>query len=217
MKNKTYKLTTVASLAALAGASQANAVIISNTNGFTVGNNNTNTVDWDIDGAGGPELSVIPYYSDSSYNAVDLVGFNNAFGIVGALVSTSTGEPLTPAMSNLGYSAQVTSGLAFQTGNFFSLVDDGAIGLPIGFTAGESGFIGFTFNPSGTVLYGWAEVILTEGGTAGNVEVVQWAYEDSGASITTPVPEPASTALGLGALALGAAGLRRTRARKVAA
>ena len=45
-----------------------------------------------------------------------------------------------------------------------------------------------------------------------------WAYDDTGAVLPAGVvPEPASTGMGLGALALGAAGLRRWRkTRKVA-
>ena len=39
-----------------------------------------------------------------------------------------------------------------------------------------------------------------------------WAYDDTGAVLPAGVvPEPASTGMGLGALALGAAGLRRWR------
>ena len=85
-------------------------------------------------------------------------------------------------------------------------------------SSGVSTYIGFRFKPSSTMLYGWANVTLTNGNFFGTFVINEWAYDDSGSSIqtgqTSAVPEPATYALGLGALALGAAGLRRMRQRK---
>ena len=80
----------------------------------------------------------------------------------------------------------------------------------------------FSFNNSGITNYGWVELSLAIDSTHGpNVTLEGWAYENTGALINagdTGVPEPSSFALlGLGALALGATGVRRWRkARKAA-
>ena len=70
---------------------------------------------------------------------------------------------------------------------------------------GGKGYIGFSFLHNSVTCYGWASVTATE---------------DAGANIivgdTGAVPEPSEAALGLGALALGAAGLRRWRKTKAA-
>ena len=77
------------------------------------------------------------------------------------------------------------------------------------------GYIGFQFDPTGSQkLYGWAEVVFTATGASGTFEVVQWAYDDTGANlqaVQTAVPEPALTPAALGLLALGAADVRRWR------
>ena len=68
-------------------------------------------------------------------------------------------------------------------------------------------------------MYGWARIQVT---TKGEVDLVDWAYDSSGAQIPagdTGTPEPSTFALtGLAALALGAKGLRAwCEARKKAA
>ncbi|WOO43689.1 PEP-CTERM sorting domain-containing protein [Rubellicoccus peritrichatus] len=205
--NTTTVRTSAASVCALLGASNLQAAVITNTDlglsGFIVGNG-TSSVAWNIDNVGNAELDV-------DLNAtyfVNLTSFQNAFGL------RATASAANAYMLNLGPSAKVNTG-AFNMSSVFSVLFSGSIKRAVGFTSGESGYMGFQFNPSGSlVLYGWAEVILTEGGDSGTFEVVQWAYDDSGANIQTPVPEPATAALGLGALALGAAGLRRWRKAK---
>jgi len=69
--------------------------------------------------------------------------------------------------------------------------------------AGSDAYFGFQFNPSGSqVLYGWGH--LTISGDATVMTLVDWAYDNTGASIMTaamPVPEPAAGTLILGGLA----------------
>lgn len=187
----------VLSIAAISGTSDLEAAIHVNTSGFTVGNG-SGDVDWNIDGIGLSELTV----RSVGNSILDLSSFWNGFEIRSSASN----------LLNLGYGADVNTG-AFNSNAIFAFLYSGSIYYAVGFTSGDSGYIGFRFNPTGSLeLYGWAEVVLTSGGSSGTFEVVEWAYDDSGASVTTGViPEPANAAIGLGALALGAAGLRRMR------
>jgi hypothetical protein len=77
---------------------------------------------------------------------------------------------------------------------------------------------------SGDIDYGWIRLSQELGpGVGPNVTLEAWAYDDSGNQIAAgagdlgAVPEPSSfTLAGLGALALGAAGLRRWRGARTA-
>jgi hypothetical protein len=86
-------------------------------------------------------------------------------------------------------------------------------------------YLAFEFNDStegGAIRYGWAEILLTNGkltdSTGPNVTIYGYAYDDTGAFIAagaTSVPEPSSAAfLALGALIVGAKGLRAWRRKE---
>jgi len=101
---------------------------------------------------------------------------------------------------------------------------------------GGAGLNGFTdkfalfeftpvLNPAGPEMYGWIELSLavdktqfgpTPASAGPNLTIVGFAYDDSGAVLPAGViPEPATFELaGLGALALGAVGVRRWRAAR---
>ena len=117
----------------------------------------------------------------------------------------------------LAASESISNGRGFGS-SVLSLFYNAELSYVASISSGVSTYIGFRFNPSGTELFGWANVTLTDGGSFGTFVINEWAYDDSGSSIqtgqTSAVPEPATYALGLGALALGAAGLRRMRQRK---
>ena len=78
-----------------------------------------------------------------------------------------------------------------------------------GFTDDEVGYIGFSLVIDGPlIVYGWAKVRLQDDDGVG--ELLEWAYDDTGASINVgQIPEPATTILlgGLAVLAL----MRRKR------
>lgn len=84
-------------------------------------------------------------------------------------------------------------------------------------TAGETGFFGFSFTSGSDTFYGWGEMMLNNvsGTNNGYGFQITRAYYDNAAG--TPisvgaVPEPSSIAL----LAIGAGGLAAWRRRKAA-
>ena len=92
-------------------------------------------------------------------------------------------------------------------------------------TYSDHKYLAFEFSDSthgGAIRYGWAEILLTNGNldttTGPNVTIYGYAYDDTGAFIAagaTSVPEPSSAAfLALGALIVGAKGLRAWRRKE---
>lgn len=87
----------------------------------------------------------------------------------------------------------------------------------------SGGYLGFRFTneATGAINYGWAQFTSTGANppTAGSIRLVGYAYENAGLSInagdTGVIPEP-TTVVTLGALAMGALGLRQWRRRKAA-
>lgn len=81
-------------------------------------------------------------------------------------------------------------------------------------------YIGFSLLLGGQTHYGWANLSWSTSGLNGvSLTLNSWAYNDTPneSAPVTPVPEPATAALGLAGLALGAAGLCRWRKQKQAA
>ena len=195
-----------ASIAALLSASAANATIIYFNTPITSDNTTVGIVAWDIDGVGGDEARL--YNSSGNYFYKNLASVNdNSFAAV-----TAAGYLL-----GLAASESISNGREFNN-RVFNLFYNGSLENTASISSGVSTYIGFRFKPSGTELFGWANVTPTNGNGFGTFVINEWAYDDSGSSIqagqTSAVPEPATYALGLGALALGAAGLRRMRQRK---
>jgi hypothetical protein len=224
----TQTLARASTLAAVATAASAvqGAVIVFNTP-ITSNNINAGATGWNIDGIGGVEANIVNVVSFFSYTstAFTLRYKNIASAGAGFKVVVHGGSKLKGLAAN----ALINASRAFSPnvgGVFFSDSYRGMIGEfgnAVSFISGASSFMGFQFKPGSTVLYGWANVTLTRGGNFGTFTINSWAYDDTGASILTgqtvaAVPEPASYAVGLGALALGAAALRRRRqARAIAA
>ncbi len=171
--------------------------------------------DWNVDGSGGREFRFSfnnPITASSpAYMLLAPNGAGNgiATGAGGKLLALSNG-PGQMVGTNLNFKStnSISSLLYSYAQNSISLYFKNATG----FTFGNTSYLGFQFNPSGSLtLYGWAEVTFTAD-NQGSITVHRWAYDDSGAAIQVgAVPEPAAAATGLGLLALGAAGLRRKR------
>jgi len=101
---------------------------------------------------------------------------------------------------------------------------DWAGGASAGAAGATSGFAGFKLNDNGTDIFGWLRFSIENEGPGNpfihegfpvKVTLLDWAYEDTGASIlagqtVSAVPLPGS----LGLLAMGATGLAAFRRRK---
>lgn len=79
-------------------------------------------------------------------------------------------------------------------------------------------YLGFKFNDAGQPRYGWAEVFLQNPTSVGPVLTLYgYAYDDQGNPLPMGVPEPAPLSiLALGAMALGAKGVRAWRRNRPA-
>ncbi len=170
---------------------------------------------------------------------------NVVTGVSNAAPASAPGWDLNPWGSgslflygNTG--ANATSGVVdnFTGGSSATLVDNLPFGTPINstFTFGSFGaettgltaftlnsqanYVGFRFLNEATsqVDYGWAQLSLSSTYNGQPRSIIGYAYENTGAPILAGVvPEPTTTAtLGLGALTLGAAGVRRWRRRNQA-
>lgn len=203
-KSSAIKSATATSIASLFAASAADATVVYQTAGFVVDDSNL-TFSWNIDGTGPAEATFESYGT----NGIDLFANSNSFQAV--TDNSSTGL----VNLNPGFNVGATLSTYAFNKTAFSIVNSiGGYNI-VGFTNGTPGFIGFSFNPGGTTLYGWAEFTFDALATRGQITVGSWAYDDSGAGIAVgAIPESETAALALGTLALGAAGLRRMRRNK---
>ena len=122
-----------------------------------------------------------------------------------------TGPGNTDPVANLSVLATVDGAGLYATG--FGSSGDIATHFPP-FTAGQSGYIGFSMVPNagGAPLYGWIQVTLQNDGSTPGLNHA-WAFEDSGAPIQVgAVPEPGAAMLPF----LGVLGLLVRRKRQAA-
>jgi hypothetical protein len=120
------------------------------------------------------------------------------------------GKTSTETASAEAFGAPISSASKFLTAY-------GYAATPFDVTGTEYAGIEFQNDNTGAVNYGWVE-LQTTATTGFPATIVGYAYDNSGAPIAAgAVPEPGTTAaLALGALSLGAVGLRRWRlARQV--
>lgn len=102
-----------------------------------------------------------------------------------------------------------------QAGNSITYSGDIGIDASIGdWAVGQTGFFGFKFVSGGDTHYGWGSMQITGTPVGQGFTILEAWYNDipdAPVFAGSTVPEPAAAALGLGALALGAAGVRRWR------
>jgi MYXO-CTERM domain-containing protein len=173
--------------------------------GFTVSDSESHAYNWNIDATGSNELMI--NFSGSSN--MQFGAFANNFG----LKTYYKGPGYARGLEAVSPFAIIGPSMIFGH-NTFHLFSNGNLNA-VGFS-GSHGYMAFTFSESGTAYYGWAFVTLGNN----SFTVNSWACSTSpiaaGDTNVSGVPEPAETSVGLGALALGAAGLLRMRRRKAA-
>jgi hypothetical protein len=167
--------------------------------------------------------------------AFQLKTVNGFLGLVG---TGQTWNTATGAIKPLLFSARIarrtsissTPGQIISTPNGATYLTGGRTGTHTFSGAGSSGnfsalYALFTFQNSAispNLLYGWVELSSSVNSESGPLVTVEgWAYDDSGNPIVAgdtgegTAPEPSTMAMtSLGALALGAIGLRRWRAAR---
>ncbi|CAI8279824.1 MAG: Uncharacterised protein [Opitutia bacterium UBA7350] len=165
------------------------------------------TVNWDIDGNGSNDfdLGLFVVYSADVFltNRNAQVALNDSNNRISKL---SAGQAVGTVSDGLGFLGANVALRVVSSGPLLGYNMDSAWSL------GDTGYIGFQFDIGGATHYGWASMTLSN--TAVQYTINDAWYEDvAGQAVTvgSTVPEPAHIALGLGALALGAAGLRRMR------
>ena len=163
------------------------------------GNSNTPPIAWDVDGDGTTDFRIFV----ASATLIAHFGFAND---INAVVGPGFGK------LDAGFTVGSTADFVRGNGNIPIVNTNGALAVdPIigGWSSGgDDGYIGFQFNIAGGTHYGWAAVTID----SGRLTISEAWYENvADASINVAVPEVSQFSLGLGALAMGAAGLRRMR------
>lgn len=208
-EKKHHKATAAAAVSSLLAASNAQGIIqyFDSSNEFTL---NDGSDQWDIDENRISDLGVQTF---PNYFLIH----GDGGGFKGLVTS---GNP--SSLANLATNYTVSASKSFNNNFAYS---NGAFDDFEEFTPGVSAYFGFTFLERSelpdSIYFGWARATITRTPDFA-ITIHEWAYEDTfGQTIqvgdTGAIPEPATVATGVGALALGAAGLRRWRKAKLAA
>jgi len=133
---------------------------------------------------------------------------NTAPSVSGGVASATTGGTYT----DLAAGGTVSSSSIFSASS-----GGGGPGATINFQSAGTHVLGFRFYNEATSAINYGYVTLSNGPNGGfPASITGWVYENTGAAVTIPaVPEPSSLAmLSLGALAIGAASLRKARRQR---
>lgn len=214
-----YAQTGFSALLALGAVSSASASVVAST---TVGAglrppSSPGTIGWDVDGDGWDDF-ILTNTSGTAAGFIDTNG-GRIFGFIGGTIGP---------FLNIGTNQLIKSGVSgyYFAANqqFVTITDDGQLPFNLissGWAIDTAGYIGFKFTNITGAHFGWAQVTI-DGTHPGSGFIITEAYyntvPDQGlyAGTQIAVPEPATTATGLAALALGAATLRRWRKAKQA-
>ena len=227
MKINKFEKITGLSAASIAMGSSANAALIASTTipaGGLTSPSSPGTINWDIDNDGTDDFrfSIVTSSNTFTYGSLAIVDLGDA-RIAGPdtnplfFKKLTAGAKLGTANDALGFNPGARSRSLISTYSSLPFIgvwlrDDG------GWSLGDTGYFGFKFTSNGNTHYGWAEMTLSSGSLQATINEA-WYNDTPDGSVTVgnAVPEPAEVGLGLGVLALGAAGLRRMRQhRKVA-
>ncbi|WOO43218.1 hypothetical protein [Rubellicoccus peritrichatus] len=138
-------------------------------------------------------------------------GFFGRAGFIDPFLKLSTGFSVGP---QTGYIFGNPNSVAEVTDNGTRLGEDPVrSGWGTANNTPVTGFVGFQFTSSANIHYGFAEITF-DLFAPGQGFIITSAFYESTPNTPIAVPEPETAAIGLGALALGAAGLRRWRQRK---
>lgn len=156
-----------------------------------------------ITGLTGTTAASVPGYDWNPYGSTALLFYWGGTGALNSgVASTTTGPYLV-----------LQPGAMISSGSTFSQSANGANNETAAFRAGVNGYLGVQFRNETTGIQNFGYVHLQTTGTSGYpATILDWAYDNTGAAITI-VPEPATTSL-LGALALGALGVRAWKRRQ---
>ena len=163
-----------------------------------------------LTGASGVAGSGVAGWDFNPYNSGAGLSFfwNSAPSAAGGVATAATG----------GTYIDMAPGTTISAASTFTAIV--ATAATAAFKTAGTHTLGVRFYNENTAAINYGYVTLTSaGGTGFPLTVTGWTFENSGAAITTPVPEASTTAMfSLGALALGALNLRKLRrARKLAA
>jgi hypothetical protein len=199
-----------AAVAGIAGiATDANAVVVTSTTSIPVPNNTDGVYINFLTGAATTPASN-PGWDFNPYNAS---GTAITFFWPGTPANSSGGVASVGSPSTY---VDLAVGATISSASTFTAAAGGAGTAPtVAFQTAGNHILGVRFFNETTSAINYGYVRLTTGGAGGFPAVVTgWSYENSGAPITVmaAVPEASTTAMmALGALALGAANLRRMR------
>lgn len=127
---------------------------------------------------------------DGAMSGTEFAGWDLNFIFGGSGIGNSptlqpvrSGTDALDAVVSLGPGALVDQFNLYSTAGEFGGSEDHLGNGPGQFGVGQEGYFGFAASISGQTRYGWMRVILTNNAPGG--KVIDWAYEDSGATITT--------------------------------
>ena len=112
--------------------------------------------------------------------------------------------------------SDLAPGTTIGPASVFTATIAGTVGSP--FVTTGTHILGFRFTNEATGMVDYGYMVMTNSATSGfPTTILSWSYDNTGAPITIPVPEPSTIALlSVTALALGALGLREWRRQRAA-